>query len=240
MPPDNDSAIQRPENANCAQSPSSNASHARSPIQLPGQRECPPALKSVEACPVKTTRRKLALVAWAAQVLSTVAALAACAAEIHTILFTGPALAVSGFALALVTRPLRSWSVLGFSLSGPGVVALGATLIAVFRWGPDDAEVPILAILFIYTLLSVPVALTLFPEILRWSVSATSQNAFWQYSLKSLLVLTTALCVTVPIIRALLIHIGAADSFIFSTFVMVTLALIGLSVWMFQAGRRNQ
>jgi hypothetical protein len=207
---------------------------------LQSERERVQASQSAASCPVNTTRRKLALVAWAAQVLSTVAAVAACAAEIHTILFTGPALTFSGLALALLTRPLCSCRVLGFSLSGPGVAALCATLIAVFRWGPGDAEGPILVILFIYTFVAVPTALIVFPELLRWSVSAASHNAvFWQYSLKSLLVLTTALCIAVPILRLLIANIRRADSVIFLTFVIVTMALIGLSLWMFRAGRRR-
>jgi hypothetical protein len=63
-------------------------------------------------------RRRAAIALWTVQVLATVAALAACAAEIESILFTGPALAVIGLILAIVTRPLRSWRVLLYSLHG--------------------------------------------------------------------------------------------------------------------------
>src|SRR5688572_20806012 len=75
-------------------------------------------------------RRRGAIALWIAQVLATVVGVAACAAEIESILFTGPALALIGLVLALVTRPLRSWSVLLYSLSGPLMSAFCAALIA--------------------------------------------------------------------------------------------------------------
>ena len=188
----------------------------------------------------KPNRRKLALGAWAAQVLVTIAAVVACAIDIETILTTGPALAISGLALALVAHPLRSWSMLGYSLSGPLVSAFCAALIALFQWGPNQAEDPILVILFIYALLSIPTALFVFPKILHWSTSPQSRTPLpWRYSLKSLLLVTTALCVAVPALRFLIVNVRRNDYVIFSIFVLVTMSLAGVAFFTFVAGRRS-
>ncbi len=177
---------------------------------------------------------------WTVQVLATVAAVAACAAKIESILFTGPALAVIGLMLAIATRPLRSWRVLLYSLSGPFVAAFCATLIAVFRWGPGDAQEPILAILFIYAFLSIPTALFVFPEILQWSASPSTWSPLrWRYSLKSLLIVTTALCIAAPALRFLFVNVRRNDTIVFSLFVLVTMTLAGIALCAFVAGRRG-
>ena len=185
-------------------------------------------------------RRRAAIALWTVQVLATVAALAACAAEIESILFTGPALAVIGLMLAIVTRPLRSWRVLLYSLSGPFVSAFCAALIAVFDWGPGDAEEPILAILFIYAFLSIPTALFVFREILQWSASPPTWSPLrWRYSLRSLLMVTTALCIAAPALRFLFVNVRRNDTIIFSLFVLVTMTLAGIALCAFVAGRRG-
>ena len=185
-------------------------------------------------------RRRGAIALWTVQVLATVAAVAACAAKIESILFTGPSLAVIGLILAIVTRPLRSWRVLLYSLSGPFVAAFCAALIAVFRWGPGDAEDPILAILFIYTFLSIPTALSVFPEILQWSSSPPKWSPpRWRYSLRSLLLVTTALCIVVPALRFLFLNARRNDTIIFSLFVLVTMTLAGIALSAFVADRRG-
>jgi hypothetical protein len=183
-------------------------------------------------------RRRAAVALWSAQVLATVVGVAACAAEIETILFTGPALALIGLNLALVTRPLRSWRVIVYSLSAPIMSAFCATLIAVFRWGPNEAEDPILVIFFIYAFVSIPIALIVFPVIFQWSTMLLSWPPFpWQYSLKSLLLVTSALCVVIAALRFLLIHITGNDGIIFSAYVLVTMGLVGILLLMFAAGR---
>jgi hypothetical protein len=177
-------------------------------------------------------RRGSAIGLWAAQVLLTVAAVAACAAEIESILFTGPALALVGVILA-------SWSVVAYSLSGPLLSAFCATLIVVFRWGPNEAEHPILAILFVYAFLSIPTALFVFPEILQWSTWPPRSPFSWRYSLRTLLVITTVLCVAVPALRFLFINVRRNDAIIFSLFVLLTMSMVGFSLFMFVAGRRG-
>jgi hypothetical protein len=206
-------------------------------MPLIGPEDCQQPVESQPAASHSSKLRELAVAAWTGQLLATIAALAAGAATIESILVTGPALTASGMALALLTRSLRSWSVFGYGLSGPLVAALCATLIAVFEWGPSEAEGPILAILFIYAFVSISAGLIIFPQILRWRVPSTSPTAsLWQFSLKSLLVLTTAMCVAVPMIRALFSDVRR--NVIFPIFVVVTMALIGFSLWMFRAGRR--
>jgi hypothetical protein len=188
---------------------------------------------------LQNARRRWAIAFWTAQVLATVVAVAACAIEIESILVTGPALAVVGLMLAIAARPLRSWSMLLYSLSGPLVSAFCATLIAALRWGPGEAEGPILGIFFIYAFLSIPTALMVFPEIRQWSTSPQSWLHWpWRYSLKSLLLVTTALCVAVPALRFLFGNVRRNDTIIFSLFVLVTMSLVGFLLFVFVAGRR--
>jgi hypothetical protein len=188
----------------------------------------------------QAARRRGAIALWTAQVLATVAAVAACAAKIESILFTGPSLAVIGLILAIVTQPLRSWRVLIYSLSGPFVAAFCAALIVVFHWGPGEAEEPILAILFIYAFLSILTALFVFPEILQWSaLPPTGPPLRWRYSLRSLLMVTTALCIAAPALRFLFVNVRRSDTIIFSLFVLVTMTLAGIALCAFVAGRRG-
>jgi hypothetical protein len=209
-------------------------------LQLLNQHEHEQALKHLNASKTKSIGKKVALGAWAAQILATIAAVAACAVDVESILFTGPALTFSGTALALVTRSLRSWNVLAYGLSGPLVSALGALLILVFSWGPSEAQEPILAISILYAMLSIPTALIVFPKILYWTASPRPWAPFpWQFSLKSLLLVTTATCVVVPLFRFLLTNSFRGDYIIFSVFVLVTVSLMGLSLFVFVAGRRG-
>jgi hypothetical protein len=187
----------------------------------------------------RITRRRWAIALWIAQVLATVVAVAACAAEVESILFSGPALACIGWLLALVVRPLHAWSVSLYGLSSPVVVAICAALIALCRWGPNEAEGPILAIYFIYAFLSIPAALAVFPIILQWRTSAAKWWRFpGQYSLRGLLLFTTALCITVPILRFLFVSVRHNDTVIFSLFALATLTLVGFSLYIFVASRR--
>jgi hypothetical protein len=190
---------------------------------------------------ISSTRQKWAIGLWTAQVLATVTAVAACAAEIHSILFTGPALTLAGLALAVVARPLCSWSVLGYSLSAPLISAIGAVSIAMFRWGPDEAEDPILAILFLYAFVAIPAALIVFPQLLNWSILPRPGATFpWQFSLKSLLLITTSVCVVVTALRFVFATSTLADYLVFSLFVVVTMSLVAYCVFIFVAGRRSQ
>jgi hypothetical protein len=186
-------------------------------------------------------RRKWAIAAWGLQFLTTVAAVVACAAEVHTVLATGPALTLSGLALVTLARPACSARQFAYGVSAPSVCAFGAALIVLFKWGPAEAATPILAILSIYALVSLPVALLVLPELLRWQPSPTTGGPFsWQFSLRSLLAVTTALCVVITIIRLLFAIPSRGEPLFFGGFVAVTLILTAILLLVFLADRRKR
>jgi hypothetical protein len=188
----------------------------------------------------KPILKKLALIAWAIQVLATITVVVACAIAVHSVLVIGPALTLSGLALALITQPLYSWSVFGYGLSGPLVCSLCALLILAQGWGPNEAEGPIQAISVIYAVISIPIALIVFPKILHWGAWPQPWGRWpWRFSLKSLLLVTTATCLIVPLFRFLLTYSSRGDFIVFSLFAVVTMSLVGVSLAAFMAGRRS-
>jgi hypothetical protein len=140
--------------------------------------------------------RKLALAFWAAQVLALITALIAALIGVESIVGTGPALSVIGLLLAAVTQRLGSWALIAFGLSGPLFCALCAALIAYFRWGPHEAERPIAILLGAYALAALPMAALALRAIMKCqAITLPQQRRVWQYGMKSLLVLMTAVCV---------------------------------------------
>jgi Arc/MetJ-type ribon-helix-helix transcriptional regulator len=189
----------------------------------------------------KTRRQKWAIGLWATKVLTTVVAVIASAVEVESILVALPALTIAGLALAFLTRPLGSWKVIAYSLSGPLVSALCAALIAAFRWGTGDAQVPITTILFFYALYSIPAAIVIVPEILRWLVAPHAGAALpRQFSLKSLLVLTTGLCIALSVFGFVFRNSGNRDYLMFALFTLVTIGLVALAVTIFITDRHRQ
>jgi hypothetical protein len=184
--------------------------------------------------------KRWALGLWSAQVVMTVAAIIAAAIKLETIVGTGPILSVIGLALARATRPLRSWAAQLFALSGPMVSAFCALLIAVLHWGPDVARRPILTIGAIYILLAIPIAWQSLQQVLQWQVDATSrEGTLWQFSLKSLLILTTAAGVLLLPARWILKELPLANFSIgFGLYAGVTAALAGVALWRFVSRRR--
>ena len=186
-----------------------------------------------------TRRRKLALGAWGAQVLTTIVAVVLCALDVETIIGTGPALTLSGLALVVLARPLRSARVLTYGLSGPLVCALGATLIAGFQWGPRDAATPILAILIVYACVSIPAALLAIRDLLPWQPAPEVRRPIpLQFSLRSLLLVTTALCVLITLFR-FIFGSASEEPIIFGTFVVVTICLVGVTLFLFVVDRHR-
>lgn len=187
---------------------------------------------------VLSTRGKWALVLWGLQVLVTLIAAAAAAADVESIMGTGPALAVVGVALALVARPLRSWWVLTLSLSAPAICVLCAALIVTFGWGPIAAQTPISAILIGYALLAVPLAVVALRCILRWQ--AEQRLFVWRYSMKSLLVLVTVVGVLTAAVRAVVMDTWLFGEYYgFAAFILATAALAGLAAYLFIKDRRR-
>ena len=152
--------------------------------------------------PIKpmSRRQKAAIGLLAAQCVTVLIALAAATVEIESIVWSGPALAAIGVALAYTARPLHSFAVTAFGLSGPMLAAFGAGLIAAFGWGPNSAKVPITSLIAIYALIAVPWAVFSLRRILAWT-SAPLPQFVWQFSLKSLIVAMTALCLLLVLLR---------------------------------------
>src|SRR5262245_61278938 len=132
-------------------------------------------------------------------------------------------LSTVGLLLAAVTSRLDSWALMLFSLLGPVICALGASLIAINGWGPAQAANPIRVLLGIYVLGALPLAVSSLVPILNWEVILLpSQRRVWQYSLKSLFVLMTAVCVlaaaTQFVVRNLTVNLRRDESLIFFLF----------------------
>lgn len=190
----------------------------------------------------KAVGKGWALGLWLAQVVMIVATMIAAAIKLETIVDTGPVLCVIGLALARATRPLRSWAAQLFALSGPTVSALCALLVAVFHWGPDAARRPILAIGAIYLLLAIPIAWGSLQQILQWQVDAESSEGYgWRFSLKSLLILTTAACVLLLPLRWIVKELPHADFSVgFGLYAVAATALPGVALWRFVSRRRAE
>ena len=105
-------------------------------------------------------------------------------------------IAIIGFALAGVTRQLHSFQVLIVSLSAPLVSALCAALIVIFSWGPNEAVWPICSLLTVYSVVAIPALVFAYAHIAK---SSESPKQAWQFSLKSLLILTTVICVVLAL-----------------------------------------
>jgi hypothetical protein len=189
----------------------------------------------------KSRRQKWALAAWTIQLALTIVAVAACAVRVESILGTLPALSINGLALVLLARPLCSWRVLAYGLSGPLVSVLCAALIFAFQWSPRQGAAPVLTILLAYATAAAVSAFLVLPEVLHWSSAPPIWPRFpWQYSLKSLLWLTTAVCILAAILRVLFIRAMLGGFIIFGLFVVVTSSLAAVPVYLFLADCRRR
>jgi hypothetical protein len=188
-----------------------------------------------------TRRRSWAIGFWAIKILTTIVALVACAVDVESIVATLPVLTIAGLALALLTRPLGSWKVIAYCLSGPLISSLCAAFIAGFRWSQGEAQVPITTILFFYALYSLPAAIVIAPEIFRWFLAPYASAALpLQFSLKSLLLLTTALCIVLPLFGFVFRNSTRGDYLVFGLFTLVTIGLVALAMTIFITDRQRR
>lgn len=178
--------------------------------------------------------RKLAIGLWFTQIVLAIITPLAAGLEIESILVTGPMILIVGIVLASLTRRIGSINLLLYALSGPIACGLCAMLIAVNRWQPDKAHYPITFILAISAVIHIALAFTAWAplrnaptNLLKW------ESANWQYSLKSMLAATTAVCIILAVGRVM-IQVGPYNDFqLFSCFTFVCIALVAFTTYRF-------
>jgi hypothetical protein len=185
--------------------------------------------------------KKLAVVLCAVQLLAAVGALCGAIIQLETIVGTGPALTIVGLLLAVVTQRFNSWFLMLFALSAPLVCALGALLIAAFHWSPTAARSPIIALLTMYALPVIPASVIASFAILRGNGNIVSARPVaqttWQFSLKSLLLTMTAVCVFAAL-GQYVVRMAMPDfPIVFGTFAFVSIALSAVILWRFKRNR---
>jgi hypothetical protein len=185
----------------------------------------------------RSRRQILAVWLLAVQLLTALSAWIAAWFNVETILVTGPLLSVTGLAFAVVVRQRGSWSPVLFGVSAPAVCALGAFVIAAFHLGPEKAHGPILVIFTTYSLSLLPASLFVLAHIWNWpEVKTRSIGDPWRYSLKSLLVVMTAVAI-VSAVCASIFKSNLPDYFVFGGFASGAMVLIALVVWRFYIHR---
>lgn len=171
---------------------------------------------------------------WAAQLVATVGMVIPAFVEIEWIMGAGPILSIAGLVMATFARRLQSTVVLLYGLSGPLVCALCAALIAINSWGPEESRAPIGVIIVVYAILAVPLAIVAFLQI-RWPYAEPSAKPprAWQFSLRSLLVLMTAVCVVIAVGRLLFRNVSRDESYFFGGYALACIVLSAGVAWRF-------
>ena len=93
--------------------------------------------------------------------------------EIRTILLTGPILSAIGGVIAWSSYQYRSRLGMIWGLSAVTLTLFCLSLILIFGWSPSDAQTPIQIIGLIYTILILPIALTILLHLRRKNPSGT-------------------------------------------------------------------
>ena len=181
--------------------------------------------------------RRLAVSLWTGQLLAALAMLIAAAVSVESILVTGPLLSIVGLLLGSVTQPLRSWWTLLFALSAPLIAALISLVIAVFNLGPGLAQNPVVALMSIYLLFALPAAVVPFRIIRRWDVQSSVSRPTWQFSVKTLLLIMTGVCLLAAIGRLLIAASMDDEMLVFGGFTLGIIALCALLIGRFVAFR---
>lgn len=81
--------------------------------------------------------------------------------QIETILGSGPVFAISGLILLIVASSRRDIPMAVFAGTAPLFAAFVFVLINIKGWGPSEANKPVQAISFAYTLIALPAAIWL-------------------------------------------------------------------------------
>ena len=153
----------------------------------------------------------------AIQLLGICGSVIASAAEVESIVGTGPVFSILGLVVCIGWIYSRSLATFVFGLSASAISLFVLTLILGLHWSPGDASVPVPLILLAYETMIVPVGLvSLHRTIAR--PSRTSSKRRWQFRLRSLLIVTTLAGVAAAIVR-LALQFGAP--------VLVTVAIGG-------------
>jgi len=178
----------------------------------------------------------IGLTAWVVQLIATVGMLLAAFIEIEWIMAAGPLLSISGLLMAISARRCQSVVVLSYGLSGPMMCALCATLIAVNSWGPEESRLPIGAIIIVYAILAVPLAIVAFLRIRRPPGESTgSPPRVWQFSLRSMLVLMTVVCVLIVVAQFFIRNVSRDESYLFGSYALAWFVLSAIVAWRFFA-----
>jgi hypothetical protein len=154
--------------------------------------------------------RLIAIVLWALQIVTIVLMVSFAIWDVESIVGTAPALTIIGLLLAIVAGPLRSWTALSFGISGPLICIACARTIAHFNLSPPKASEPIPIIAGLLALLTLPLAVLALTQILSSDAAHPFRISIARnYSLKSLLVITTVFCFEIGALRAILVNAGA-------------------------------
>ena len=123
---------------------------------------------------------------------------------VETITLTGPVLAASGIGLSIATRRSHSWFLLIYSLSAPAVAGVGAAIIWAFTLGPVEAGQPMKVLTVLYAAVMLPASIFAYFQIAKGPRPIIRRRHVWQFSMKSLLIFVTVICVLLTIGRYLL------------------------------------
>jgi hypothetical protein len=150
----------------------------------------------------------MAVSLWALQATALFIAVVAALTNFESIVVTGPALSVTGLLLGAVTIRLGSSLVLMHALSGPLVCSIGSLLIAANHWGPREADDPLTSMLVVYAVLTIPIAISALQRIHQIPNDLPPRRRFkWQFSLKSVLILMTAVCMLITAVQLLVCYL---------------------------------
>ena len=95
-----------------------------------------------------------------------IAAVAACG-NIRSILLSGPILSLTGFMVALLSFRAHRRVGFYFGLAAPTVAVICLNLIAVFDWGPSEAQMPVGGMVVVLSIVSLPAGLVAVRECRR-------------------------------------------------------------------------